>query len=91
MGIISVYVVNKAGGLIFSHDQPSPNADVEATFSYPLGMVLEEVDRNIVVKFGEMHGIQGRELCLTLVSLVTNLTRPSTRTIHKKLLRSVSD
>ena len=59
MGIISVYVVNKAGGLIFSHDQPSPSAEVEATFTYPLGIVLEEVDRNIVVKFGEIHGIQG--------------------------------
>lgn len=59
MGILSVYVVNKAGGLIFLHDQPSPNAEVEATFSYPLSITLEEVDRNIVVKFGESHGIQG--------------------------------
>ena len=59
MGIISVYIVNKAGGLIFSHDQPSASAEVEATFHYPLGLVLEEVDRNIVVKFGEKHGIQG--------------------------------
>ncbi len=57
---VSVYVVNKAGGLIFSHDQSSPNAEVEATFSYPLDMVLEEVDRNIVVKFGEKHGIKGK-------------------------------
>ena len=62
MGIISVYIVNKAGGLIFSHDQPSASAEVEATFHYPLGLVLEEVDRNIVVKFGEKHGIQGTVL-----------------------------
>ena len=60
MGIISVYIVNKAGGLIFSHDQPSASAEVEASFNYPIGMVLEEVDRNIVVKFGEKHGIQGK-------------------------------
>ncbi len=53
-------MVNKAGGLIFSHDQPSPKAEVETTFNYPLRMVLEEVDRNIVVKFGEQHGIQGK-------------------------------
>ncbi len=59
MGIISVYIVNKAGGLIFSHDQPSESTEVEATFSYPLCMVLEEVDRNIVVKFGERQGVQG--------------------------------
>ena len=59
MGIISVYVVNKAGGLIFSHDQPSIMAEVEATFSFPLEIVVEEVDKNIMVKFGEKHGIQG--------------------------------
>ena len=62
MGLISVYIVNKAGGLIFSHDQPSTSAEVETTFNYPLGMVLEEVDRNVVVKFGEKHGIQGQYL-----------------------------
>ncbi len=59
MGVLSVYVVNKAGGLIFLHDQPSASTEVEATFSYPLDMVLEEVDRNLIVKFGEKHGIQG--------------------------------
>ena len=59
MGVISAYIVNKAGGLIFSHDQPSNSADVEATFQYPLSIVLEEVDRNLVVKFGEKLGIKG--------------------------------
>ncbi len=59
MEIISVHIVNKAGGLIFSHDQPSESTEVEATFSYPLCMVLEEVDCNIDVKFGERQGVQG--------------------------------
>ncbi len=59
MGIISAYIVNKAGGLIYSHDQPNANAELEAKFTYPLGIVLEEVDRNLVVKFGERHGILG--------------------------------
>ena len=58
MGIISAYIVNKAGGLIFSHDQPSASAEVEATFSYPLGIVLEEVDRYLVVKFAENMGFK---------------------------------
>ena len=61
MGITSVYIVSKAGGLIFSHDQPNPSAEVGATFNYPLGLVLEEVDRQVVVKYGEKHGIQGSE------------------------------
>ena len=60
MSIISVYIVSKAGGLIFSHDQPNASAEVEATFDYPLRLVLEEVDRHVVVKYGEKHGIQGK-------------------------------
>ena len=60
MGIISAYIVNKAGGLIFSHDQPSHSADIETSFTYPLSIVLDEVDRNLVVKYGEKHGIQGQ-------------------------------
>ena len=69
MGVISAYIVNKAGGLIFSHDQPSASADIEATFTYPLSIVLEEVDRNLVVKFGEKHGIQGGNLLEWTTSL----------------------
>ena len=57
--VISVYIISKAGGLIFSHDQPSPTAEVVARFPHQQGLVLEEVDRNVVVKFGEQHGIQG--------------------------------
>ena len=60
MGVISAYIVNKAGGLIFSHDMPSSSAEVEVSFEYPLSIVLEEVDRNLVVKFGEKVGIQGK-------------------------------
>ena len=60
MSVISVYIINKAGGLIFSHDQPIHSSEVEASFAYPIGgLVLEEVDRNVMVKFGEQQGIQG--------------------------------
>ena len=70
MGIISVYIVSKAGGLIFSHDQPNTSAEVEATFNCPLGLVLEEVDRQVVVKYGEKHGIQGKVfLCVARYQL----------------------
>ena len=57
MGIISVYIINKAGGLIFSHDVPSSTKEAEVEFSqHPVaGLVLEEVDRNVVVKYGEIH------------------------------------
>lgn len=68
MGIISVYIISKAGGLIFSHDMPYQSKETEVVFDQPpvAGLVLEEVDRNIVVKFGEISpaagpggGIQG--------------------------------
>lgn len=60
MSVISAYIINKAGGLIFSHDQPTHSPEVEAVFTYPVGgLVLEEVDRNVMVKFGELQGIQG--------------------------------
>lgn len=81
MGVISAYIVNKAGGLIFSHDQPSSSADVEATFTYPLSIVLEEVDRNLVVKFGEKHGIQvGYSLIAINGQTVTKKCLPDGRT-----------
>ena len=56
MGIISVYIINKAGGLIFSHDVPSPTKEAEVEFlQHPVaGLTLEEVDRNVVVKYGEI-------------------------------------
>ena len=56
MGIVSVYIINKAGGLIFSHDVPSPVKEAEVEFAqYPVtGLMLEEVDRNIMVRYGEI-------------------------------------
>ncbi len=83
MGIISVYIVNKAGGLIFSHDQQNGNAEVEATFCYPLCLVLEEVDRNIVVKFGEKYGIQGKVFYFMYYRFIHAFTNHSCLKKHK--------
>ena len=62
MGIISIYIISKAGGLIFSHDMPHQSRELEVEFhQFPVeGLVLEEVDRNIMVKFGEVNTISGR-------------------------------
>ena len=61
MGIISVYIISKAGGLIFSHDMPYQTKEVDVTFNqYPVdSLVMEYVDRNIQVKFGEVQGSNG--------------------------------
>lgn len=59
MGIFSVYVVNKAGGLIYQYDNNVPRTEVEKTFSYPLDLVLKHHDEKVVVSFGQRDGIKG--------------------------------
>ncbi|XP_061406968.1 LOW QUALITY PROTEIN: trafficking protein particle complex subunit 4 [Lethenteron reissneri] len=58
MAIFSVYIVNKAGGLIFQYDNYAPKTEVEKTFSYPLDLVLKVHDEKIVVAFGQRDGIR---------------------------------
>ena len=59
MTIFSVYIINKAGGLIFQYDHNIPRPEVEKTFSFPLELVLKVFDEKIVVAFGERDGIKG--------------------------------
>ncbi|XP_016101701.1 trafficking protein particle complex subunit 4 isoform X2 [Sinocyclocheilus grahami] len=58
MAIFSVYVVNKAGGLIYQYDNYVPRAEVEKTFSFPLDLVLKIYDEKLVVSFGQRDGIR---------------------------------
>lgn len=64
MAIFSVYVVNKAGGLIYQYDNYVPRAEVEKTFSFPLDLVLKIHDEKVVVSFGQRDGIRGACLCV---------------------------
>ncbi|XP_029373251.1 trafficking protein particle complex subunit 4 isoform X5 [Echeneis naucrates] len=59
MVIFSVYVVNKAGGLIYQYDNYVPRAEAEKTFSHPLDLVLKHHDEKVVVSFGQRDGIRG--------------------------------
>lgn len=59
MAIFSVYVVNKAGGLIYQYDNHVPRTEVEKTFSFPLDLVLKIHDEKVVVSFGQRDGIRG--------------------------------
>ncbi|TRY93645.1 hypothetical protein DNTS_021144 [Danionella cerebrum] len=58
MAIFSVYVVNKAGGLIYQYDNYVPRAETEKTFSFPLDLVLKIHDEKVVVSFGQRDGIR---------------------------------
>ena len=62
MTIFNVYIVSKAGGLIYWHTHNNSTAEVEATFTYPLDLTLEENNHSIYVKYGEKHGIEGEGL-----------------------------
>uniref|UniRef100_A0A4W3HPB4 Trafficking protein particle complex subunit n=1 Tax=Callorhinchus milii TaxID=7868 RepID=A0A4W3HPB4_CALMI len=59
MVVFSVYVVNKAGGLVYQYDNYSPRSDAEKTFSFPLDLVLKVHDERVVVAFGQRDGIRG--------------------------------
>ncbi|XP_046554072.1 trafficking protein particle complex subunit 4-like [Haliotis rubra] len=58
MAIFSVYVINKAGSLIYHYDHTSNRPEVEKTFSFPLELKLKIFDERVVVAFGERDGIK---------------------------------
>ena len=58
MPILALYVINRAGSLIFDHDFSPSNAGVEVTFTYPLDIILKEEQNGLVVSFGARDGIR---------------------------------
>ncbi|XP_054760987.2 trafficking protein particle complex subunit 4-like [Lytechinus pictus] len=57
MTVYSVYIINRAGGLIYQLDHANPKTEVEKTFSYPLELTLKIMDERVVVAFGQRDGI----------------------------------
>ena len=53
-----MFVVNRAGSLIYVKDHLTPRTDVEQTFSYPLDIVLKVFDDKLVVDFGARDNIK---------------------------------
>ena len=62
MTIYSVYVINRAGGLIYQMDHTMPKTEVEKTFSFPLELTLKIYDERVVVSFGQRDGIKGKNI-----------------------------
>ena len=60
MGVYAVYIISKAGGLIYSLDNQKPPAEAQLLCKYPPNFVLEEGDRGVMVKFGEEGGVKGK-------------------------------
>ncbi|CAG9535681.1 unnamed protein product [Cercopithifilaria johnstoni] len=57
MLIQHVFIINRAGSLIYDWDGKVDCTGVEKTFSYPLDIVLDIVDQKVTVVFGERDGI----------------------------------
>lgn len=56
--IYSVYIVNKAGGLVYQRDHSTSETEISRQFNYPVSLILKEVDDKFVVAFGEKNGIK---------------------------------
>lgn len=64
MAIFSVWIISRAGGLIYQYERNAQTIEVEKTFSYPLDFVLKEYDDKVVVAFGQRDGVKGFNLLL---------------------------
>ena len=57
MTIYAVYIINKAGSLIFHHDHVPNREPAQKTFTYPLDIKFRESER-LVVHYGEQGDIK---------------------------------
>ncbi|GMT32704.1 hypothetical protein PFISCL1PPCAC_24001, partial [Pristionchus fissidentatus] len=60
MSIHQVFIISRAGSLIYDYEIKGEQREVERTFEYPLSVVLEEIDQKATVVFGEKEAIRLR-------------------------------
>jgi len=58
MAIYGIYIINRAGGLIYQYDHNTPKIETEKTFSFPLELVLKIFNEKVIVAFGQRDGIK---------------------------------
>lgn len=58
MAIFGVYIINRAGGLIYQYDHNMPRVEVEKTYGFPLDISLKTYDGKVVVSFGQKDGVK---------------------------------
>ena len=71
MGVYAVYIISKAGGLIYSLDNQRAPSEVQLLCKYPPSFVLEEGDRGVMVKFGEEGGVKGKQVISVAMCMCT--------------------
>ncbi|VDN07243.1 unnamed protein product [Thelazia callipaeda] len=57
MLIRHIFIINRAGSLIYDWEGKTSHTAIEKTFTYPIDIVLDIVDQKVTVVFGERHGI----------------------------------
>jgi len=73
MTIYAVYIINRAGGLIYQYDHNTPRIEIEKTFSFPLDLVLKIYDEKVVVAFGQRDDIKVGHCVLSVNGCPVNM------------------
>lgn len=60
MSIYHIFVINRAGSLLYDYENREGEKKLDKTFSWPMGVVLELIDQRPTVVFGECDGIRLR-------------------------------
>ncbi|GBL96388.1 Trafficking protein particle complex subunit 4 [Araneus ventricosus] len=63
---VSVYIVSKAGGMIYQYDHNVVPIEYERTFTYPLDLTLDYVNSRVAVTFGEIDNIKVGHIVLSI-------------------------
>lgn len=66
MAINSIYILSKSGGLIYQYDHNSPKVEYEKMWNYPLDIHLTEINKRIVVAFGQKDGVHNGHTLLAV-------------------------
>lgn len=68
MAVVSIYIISKAGGMIYQYDHNIVPLEYEKTFSYPLDIVLECINNRTIVTFGQMDNIKGISISIVYLN-----------------------
>lgn len=58
MPIYNIFIINRAGSLIYDYDNRVPNQEVELQFNYPVDFKFDIIDNRVTVIFGERDNVR---------------------------------
>ena len=68
MPVYNIFVINRAGSLIYDFDNRPQKLEIEKTLTFPLDFKLAVIDQRVTVTFGERDGIRVGHAILALNS-----------------------